>query len=164
MKRLMLNFHFTWLSIFILGVQIAHPQESQKTTEQYHFTDWFQIRSSSKPLPKKIIIDGYISFDGVGDFPTITLWDSIEGLEQKRTYHQISIDSESASTIINDAFGWGVDSWGVLQGLFVEIEGEFSRQESGLEYLEGGLGKISSIKKITVKNNGRVLLLLEQKI
>lgn len=150
----------------LLASAVADPESatakiaaSGPADGNYRLTDWTAVRMNTKWVPKYATFQGYLSFEGTGDFPSVTLWDTRENLEQKKAFCDIAIESASACKIINRKFGRGANNWKVMHGLYVEISGEFERQEEGFEYT--GLGRLSGIKEIAIYNNGLVLLLLK---
>lgn len=126
----------------------------------HHYIDWALIRSGSEFVSKNVIIDGYIDFEGGGNFPGVYLWEDHESLERKRVFRSIRIDSESLCKLINDRFGWDNEQWRVLAGLYVEIEGELAIEKLGYRHCEPGLGILSNVRRVAVKNRGLDLLVL----
>lgn len=130
-----------------------------KSDVVYRLTDWTAVRTNSKWVPKNTRFQGYLRFDGDGDFPKVTLWETKESMEQQRAFYHIAIESDSACRLINKEFGGGANNWRVMHGLYVEVTGVFTRQEEGLEYLR--LGELVGIQEISIYNNGLVLLHLK---
>lgn len=149
---------FLVLSMIVLVKAEDKKQGSYKTVtkiEVYFPVDWRSIQPDKKPISRHVSLEGYLGFDGVGDFPTIILWESDEARKQQMTFRGLLIQSESASPLINKRFGAGVNSWKVLEGMFVSVEGILEIEPNETRHLF--IGELKSIKSITVKNNGMAL-------
>ncbi len=129
--------------------------------ETYLPISWFAIMANTKWIAEKASIQGYLGFEGQGDYPAIKLWNTKEALDDQRLFSSIRIETVSASVVINEQFGWGVDGWRVMEGLFVAVSGKFERQAEGQEDLAPGLGTLSEIQSIEIQNKGLPLLLLK---
>jgi len=125
----------------------------------YYMTDWAAIRSVSEYVGKYVCIAGYLSFDGTGDSPSITLYETQEAMKEKRAFHNILVGNEHSMPLIEKQFSSGANNWRVLEGAYVEVSGGFSMEKQGSQHTR--LGRIYGVKRIDVLNNGRVLLRLE---
>lgn len=122
----------------------------------YFPVDWRNIKPDERPIPGFVHVEGYLELQGTGDFPQITLWETDEARKQHMIFRNLLVQSESAAPLIIKHFGAGVDSWRVLQGMFVSIDGilEIEPRESRHLFI----GTLKSIKSIVVKNKGSNLL------
>lgn len=123
--------------------------------------DWTAIKMNAKWDNGMIIIDGYLSMEGIKDSPRISLWETEEAMKNRRIFRSVFVDSESAMEIIGAELGRSPEQWSVLHGAYVKITSSFEREKEGLEYIS--LGKITNIKNISVFNNGLLLRSLNAK-
>ena len=147
----------------LLSCMLLEADEKDQTAKNlvahldvYFPVDWKNIDPTHEPIPKLAAVEGYLEFDGTGDFPKITLWPTEEAMKQKKVFSNIIIQSESASPLIVGKFGKGVNSWKVMNGLFVSIQGQLNIEPRVSRHVF--IAEIKEIKLITVLNNGMALL------
>jgi len=143
----------------LFSVLVVESQEQKLKTDKiipdfdvYFPVDWKSIKPIEKTLPRLVCLEGYLGFEGSGDFPRIILWETDEARKQQMTFRRLLVQSESASPMINRHFGAGVDSWKVLEGMFISIKGVLEIEPDESRHLF--IGKLNSIKSIAVRNNG----------
>jgi hypothetical protein len=117
--------------------------------------DWFELKKEKNALSRNVIIDGFLSLEGIKDAPLIKLWETEEAMKHKRVFRSLSVNSENAMEIIGPQLGWTEEGWGVLHGAFVHITGTLIRAEEGLEFVN--LGEMIHIHEIAVYSNGQLL-------
>jgi hypothetical protein len=139
-------------------VSAEQGQTRKGSEDQYFPVDWARIHSITKPAGRACV-DGFLGFEGTGDYPTITLWETEEAMKHKRPFRSIDIDSESASKLILERLGAGVDNWQAVNGAYVKVQGIMKLAEDGTTYFS--LGHLTNIAKITVFNNGLEILSFE---
>ena len=127
-------------------------------TVSYYPADWNKIRLHGQ-VPNLAEVDGYLDFEPSGEPPQIKLWETEEACKQKRYFHSIGVQVESASKLLVRKLGDGGVNWRVLQGAYVRIEGTLELEDSMANYRQ--LGRLKSIVKIKVYNNGSEVLSLD---
>jgi hypothetical protein len=136
----------------------TRPVEIKASTGDsiYHVpVDWTSIRR--KDVPRNVSIDGYISLDGVGEYPTITLWENPEAMQQGRLFYCIHIDSVSMANLVAEILGRDSKEWHSLKGAFVVISGNLVPEKVNPNL---GLGELSDIRQVRIKCNGDEVMVI----
>ena len=128
--------------------------------EAYNPVSWISIQTDDEFLNPKMVLEGVISFEGLGETPSVFLWKDEFSYKNKVLFRKIDLDPVTALKLIEAKFGKGAENWRVLEGLFVEVVGDFERKQRGFEFT--GLGSLRKVRAIRVKNNDRVLVAMEK--
>jgi hypothetical protein len=117
------------------------------------YLSWEDVKKETNgKIFKNIEIDGFIKFEGSGDFPNITLWESKESLKYARVFRSVTVDADSLMPLIHAKYNKSKESWNYLDGLYVKIIANYKDQEKGLDYIS--MGRLTEIRILKISNNG----------
>jgi len=145
--------------VFFLGEHSGGEVSVEERNSRFSPVSWLSIKMDDEWASPNARVTGYLRFDGSGDLPRVSLWENLDALREERLEYSLRIDTESSMNIINKRFGQGADNWNAMQNLYVEIWGNLKCSEPFLR--SRGLGDLTEINLIEIRNNGLVLLVLD---
>ena len=152
------NVFLAWIACCSLLLEGGEDKSFDLTL--YNQVSWLSIKLDDDRAHPRAKVSGYISFDGSGDYPTVTLWEDADKMKDRRVEYSLQVESESFMKLVNAKFGSGTNNWKVLQGLYVEVCGALECDKDATWAF--GVAAISEVRKISIKNNGRILMSLEK--